>query len=81
MLCMNGKTLKKNIGNGWKVFVPIPGRGEASAAPFRLFLSHRQTPGDIKLKFSDFVVTFTVHIVAKKNISGNVSSGSPEQIT
>ena len=65
MLCINGKTYK-NLGNGWKVFVPIAGRGEASAAPFRFFLSHRQTPGAIKLKLSDLVGTFIVHIVAKK---------------
>ena len=73
MLCMHGKTYR-NIGNGWKVFVPIPGKGEASVAPFRFFLSHRHTPGAIKLKLSDFVGTFIVHILAK-NISGNVSSG------
>ena len=70
---MNGKTYK-NLGNGRKVLIPIPGRGEASAAPFRFFLSHRQTPGATKLKLSDFVGTFIVHILAK-NISGNVSSG------
>ena len=58
----------KNLGNGWKVFVLIPGRREASAAPFRFFLSHRQTPGAIMLKLSDFVGsgTFIVHILAKK---------------
>ena len=73
MLCINGKTYK-NFGNGWKVFVHIPGMGEASEDPFRFFLSHRQMPGAIKLKLSDFVGTFIVHILAK-NISGNVSSG------
>ena len=50
------------------MFVPIPGRGEASAAPFRFFLSHRQTPGAIKLKLSDLVSTFIVHILATKKI-------------
>ena len=67
MLCMNGKTYK-NLGNGWKVFVPIPGRGEASVAPFRFLLSRRQTPGAIKLKLSDLVGTFIVHILSKKKI-------------
>ena len=47
---------------------------QASAAPFRFFLSHRQTLGAIKLKLSDIVGTFIIYILAK-NISGNVSSG------
>ena len=39
------------------------------------FLSHRQTPaGAVKLRLSDYVGTFIVHILVK-NISGNVSSG------
>ena len=39
---------------------------QASAAPFRFFLSHRQTLGATKLKLSDFVGTFIIHILAKK---------------
>ena len=75
---MNGKAYK-NLGNGWKVFVLIPGRGEVSAAPFRFFLSHRQTPGAIKLKLADLVGTFIVHILAKKK-SGKVSSGHQNRL-
>ena len=64
------------------MFVSIPGRGEASAAPFRCFLSHRQTLRAIKLKLSDFVGTFIVdvHILAKKKF-GLSEFRSPEQIT
>ena len=73
---MNGKTYK-NLRNGWKVFVPIPGRGEASEAPSQVFPISTPNAWSHQvelLKLSDFVGTFIVHIVAK-HISGNVSSG------
>ena len=47
----------------------IPGVGGGlQKSPFRFFLSHRQTPGAIKLKLSDFVSTFIAHILANKKI-------------
>ena len=67
---MNGKTSKN-----WKWLESVcPYSWQASAAPLRFFLSHRQTLGATKLKLSDFVGTFIVHILAK-NILGNASSG------
>ena len=54
---------------------PIPGGG-LQRPPVRFFPSHRQTPGAIELKLSDFVGTFIAHILRKKILrvrSGHVT--------
>ena len=58
---------RKNFKKYWKWLESVcPYSWQASAAPLRFFLPHRQTLGAIKLNLSNFVGTFIVHILAKK---------------
>ena len=43
MLCMNGK-IYTNLGNGWKVFVPIPGRLQQVPSGFSYLTAKRLEP-------------------------------------